>query len=96
MMFLTTLNIIAEYLNTPIEELPFHLSTSSFDYPFSFFFEEDESNLIIYVTQPDGSEKLTIVPKKEICSVSIVYADEVKELFGDDGFKEKNSVSLYE
>lgn len=96
MMFLTTLTIVAEYLQTSIEELPFHLSTSSFDYPFSFFFDEDESNLIIFVTQPDGSEKLTIVPKKEICSVSIVYADDVKDLFGDNEFKQENSISLYE
>lgn len=96
MLFITTLNLICDFLNTNIEELPFHLRTSSFDYVFSFYFDETESDLIIFVTQDDGAEKLTVVPKKEIVSWDIVYADDVKEIFGDDDLKDDNTVSLYE
>lgn len=96
MLFITTLNLICDFLNTNIEELPFHLRTSAFDYVFSFYFDETESDLIIFCTQDDGTEKLTVVPKKEIVSWDIVYADDVKEIFGDDDLKDDNSVSLYE
>ena len=95
MLFITTLNLICDFLNTNIEELPFHLHTSSFDYIFSFYFDETESDLIIFVTQDDGAEKLTVVPKKEIVSWDICYKDDIEELFGDDSTND-NIVSLYE
>lgn len=95
MLFITTLNLICDFLNTNIEELPFHLHTSCFDFPFCFYFDETDSDLIVFVTQDDGAEKLTVVSKKEIVSWDICYKDDIEKLFGDDS-KDSNIISLYE
>ena len=95
MLFINTLEKITDFLKVSIEELPFNLYTTDATFPLSFYFDETDTDLIIFVTQEDGREKLTVVPKCNITSWEIVYADDIKLLTEDDPEKPRK-VNHYE
>ena len=84
MIFLNTLEKICDFLKIDVEELPFNLYTTDFTFPLSFYFDETDSDLIIFVTQDDGREKLAVVPKSNITSWEVIYSDDIRALTEND------------
>ena len=95
MLFINALEQICEFLKVSMEELPFNLYTTDATFPLSFYFNETDSDLIIFVTQDDGREKLVVVPKTNITSWEVVYQDDIKALTEEDPDKYYR-VELYE
>lgn len=52
--------------------------------PFAFIREETDDCLVIDNTDENGFEKVVIVPKKNIITVSVVYQDEIDAIFYDE------------
>ena len=95
MIFLNTLEKISEFLKVSIEELPINLYTADFTFPLAFYFDETDTDLIIFVTQDDGREKLAVVPKSNIISWEVVYADDIRAMTEDDPEKPR-TINIYE
>ena len=94
-MFINSLEKLCNFLKTSIEELPFNLYTTDFTFPLSFYFDETDTDLIIFVTQDDGREKLVVVPKNNIISWGVVYQQDIDELMSDDP-EEPRTINIYE
>ena len=57
--------------------------------PFAFIREELDDCLVVDNTDELGYEKIVIVPKKSIVTVSVVYQDDIDSIFESDEFDEK-------
>lgn len=57
--------------------------------PLCFIREELEDVIVIDSTDELGYEKVVIVPKKSIVTVSVVYQDDIDSIFETDEFDEK-------
>lgn len=95
MMFLTSLNNIAEFLSVSIEELPVNIYTPDFTFMLCFYFDEDAHNVIVFVTDDEGKEKLVCIQKKDISYFEVVYQQDIDELMAEDPDK-YNKVNLHE
>ncbi len=95
MMFLTSLNNIAEFLSISIEELPINIYTPDFTFGLCFYFDEDAHNVIVFVTDSEGREKLVSIQKKDVSYFEVVYQSDLDEMMVEDPDK-YHKVSLYE
>lgn len=57
--------------------------------PFAFIREELDDCLVVDNTDELGYEKIVIVPKKSIVTISVVYQDDIDSIFETDEFGEK-------
>ena len=57
--------------------------------PFAFIREELDDSLVVDNTDEMGYEKIVIVPKKSIVTISVVYQDDIDSIFETDEFDEK-------
>ena len=57
--------------------------------PFAFIREELDGCLVVDNTDEMGYEKIVIVPKKSIVTVSVVYQQDIDSVFETDEFDEK-------
>lgn len=56
---------------------------------FCFIRSETPTYLIVDATDDNGLEKVVIIAKKEIITISVVYQDEIDSIFETDEFDEK-------
>lgn len=63
--------------------------------PFAFIREELEDCLVVDNTDELGYEKIVIVPKKSIVTVSVVYQDDIDSIFETDDVAE-NEKRMYQ
>ena len=64
--------------------------------PFAFIREETDDCLVIDNTDEKGYEKIVIVPKKNIVTLSLVYADEVDAIFGGNDISDEQGKKMYQ
>lgn len=84
MLFINSLEQICNFLNVNIEELPINIYTSDFTFMLCFYFSEDEHNVIVFVTDEEGKERLVCIQKKNIHHFEVVYQQDIDELMSDD------------
>lgn len=63
--------------------------------PFAFIREELDDCLVVDNTDELGYEKIVIVPKKSIVTVSVVYQDDIDSIFETDDVAE-NEKRMYQ
>ena len=96
MMYEELLMQIADEFGIEFSDLCFSVSTSDFDFPFSFFEFETDDFLGILVTDDNGAEKLHIIVKNNIIYLRLHYLDELQKLFGVDSDKKHRDVNIHE
>ena len=96
MYFKGVLMQLAYDLGMNFDELCFAVSTSDFDFPFSFYAFENDEVLGLFVTDEGGAEKIHVIVKSEIVYFRIHYIDELKMLFTGGDNEEQRSVRRYE
>ena len=72
-----------------ITDLCINIELSDNIVPFCFIRSETPTYLIVDATDDNGLEKVVIIAKKEIITVSVVYQDEIDSIFETDDFTEK-------
>lgn len=95
MLFINSLEEICAFLNVSVEELPINIYTEKFVFVLCFYFNEDADNLIVFITDDEGKEKLVCIQKRDITHFEIVYQQDIDELMAEDPDK-YHKVSLYE
>ena len=96
MLYKELLEYVSDELNIEFDDLCFSVTTSNFDFPFSFFAFETEDILGLLVTDDNGAEKLHMVVKENIEYLKLHYRDELEMLFDVEGDREDREVGLYE
>lgn len=67
-----------------IDNLCVSITSKDIVYPFSFIYSESKDYLVIDNTGEDGLERKIIIPKSEIVSITIVYEQDINQLFEDE------------
>ena len=96
MMYEELLRQIAVEFGIDFDDLCFQVTTSNFDFPFSFFAFETEDVLGILVTDESGVEKLHIIVKENIEYLRLHYLDELELLFDVESGSKHHEVQNYE
>jgi hypothetical protein len=95
MLFINSLEHICNFLNVNIDELPINIYTPDFTFMLCFYFNEDDHNIIVFVTDEEGKERLVCIQKKNIHYFEVVYQQDIDELMSDDPEK-LHRVNYYE
>ncbi len=70
--------LLTSTIGHDIETICVNITTITDDYYFSFIEYEDYEKLGIFVTGDDGRERFTIINKKHIVSIEVVYQQDLK------------------
>ncbi len=95
MLFINSLEQLCNFLNVNIEELPINIYTPDFTFALCFYFSEDEDNVIVFVTDDEGKERLVCIQKRSISYFEVVYQQDIDELMAEDPDR-YNKVNLHE
>ena len=87
---------IASEFEIGFNDLCFQVTTSNFDFPFSFFAFETEDVLGLLVTDENGMEKLHIIVKDNIEYLRLHYLDELEGIFNVEDDNKHRKVGIYE
>jgi hypothetical protein len=83
-MYENLLKQVAYDFEMELDDLCFLVSTTDFDFPFSFFAFETEDVLGLLVTDENGAEKIHMIVKSKIVYLKIHYLDELEFLYDFD------------
>ena len=72
-----------------IKDLCIRIELKEMVYPLSFIFYENHKYLVVDSTAEDGTERKVVIPKSEIISISVVYQQDIDDLFDCEGEEER-------
>ena len=72
-----------------IKDLCVRVDLRELVYPLCFIHSETLKHLVVYSTGDDGNERIVIIPKCEIISVSVVYQQDIDNIFDSDSEEER-------
>lgn len=72
-----------------VEDLCVKIDLKEIVYPLCFISHESLKYLVVDSTGDDGNERKVVIPKSEIISISVVYQQDIDEIFDLDNEEEK-------
>lgn len=80
---------LANDLNIDLDMLSINIRTNNMDIPFSFFYAENDTYLIVLATDENGAEKFKMIKKDTIELIEVNYADDLEPFFIEDSIHDK-------
>ena len=80
---------LANDLNIDLDMMSINIRTTNMDIPFSFFYAENDTYLIVLATDENGTEKFKMIKKDTIELLEVNYADDLEPFFIEENVHEK-------